>query len=114
MIACAFVMHVAERSLNRIRTRVVSRQEDNIKARMRSQPLANCFRSMYPVIVGYDVEARAFLCRAPSVNQLQQVDKEPPVFALACQEVERPPRCPLIAAVPGTVGSARLGGSPRL
>lgn len=84
MIARAFVMHIPERALNGIRLRTVRRQVDYLKVLMRCEPFNHRFRSVYPIVVHHDVDARELNCPTPFVNQLQQVDEEPPVLALCC------------------------------
>jgi hypothetical protein len=55
MVACAFVVNVAENALNRIGPRAIARQPNQFETGMLFQPTVNRFRFMNSVIVTDDI-----------------------------------------------------------
>ncbi len=96
VVAGAFVMHITEGALYRVRLRAIARQPENLHPRVSPQPLIDGLGLVNFVVVGDHIEAsdpRA----AALLEQCEQLAKEQVVFArpddimnLTRPQVERP------------------------
>ena len=97
MIARAFIMHIAKRSLDWIGFRAVSRQIHQLDPRMPREPLLYGLRFVDFVVIHHHEDFHVLTGRVSSVNDLEQINEQAAGFAkpdavkhLAGNDVERP------------------------
>src|SRR5215510_480269 len=82
MVAGAFIVDIPKGPLNRICSRAVGRQVEQLKAGMGRQPFFDLPRMVNLGVVGHDREAREGRCWVGMVERLEQVQEEPRDFAI--------------------------------
>src|SRR5690242_16613646 len=82
VIARAFVVHFPKHPLNRVRLRAIGRQEQQLKARMQSQPLLHRSRLMNAEVVYHHTQTRISSRWISLIKRFEQPQKQPGGLAL--------------------------------
>ena len=108
VVARTFIMDIAKRPLNRIGARAVGRQIEELKARMRRQPLFDFSSLVNLGIVDHDGEVHKEGRRVSTIQRVEQIQEEPGSFSLPDTvgdgprgEVQRPTQVPFLVGAWG-------------
>src|SRR3982751_5626451 len=87
VIACDFVMHIAEGAFDRVGTGTIGGQPQDLKARMSGPPLLNCLCFVDAVVICYEGHTVVTLRRITDLERVEQMTKERVRFALSAAEM---------------------------